>query len=38
MISGLEKEFELTAAEIEDFINSYNNRADGNHSPLEKIM
>ncbi|MED1915612.1 hypothetical protein P4V64_09870 [Bacillus thuringiensis] len=30
MISGLEKEFELTAAEIEDFINWYNNRADGN--------
>ncbi|MDH6353650.1 discoidin domain-containing protein [Brevibacillus sp. 1238] len=29
MISGLEKEFDLTAAEIEDFIDWYNRRADG---------
>ncbi|UED73233.1 hypothetical protein [Brevibacillus sp. DP1.3A] len=29
MISGLEKEFELTASEVQDFINWYNGRADG---------
>jgi len=29
MISGLEKEFELTESEVEDFIDWYNNRADG---------
>ncbi|GIO06189.1 hypothetical protein J31TS6_22170 [Brevibacillus reuszeri] len=29
MISGLEKEFDLTASEVQDFIDWYNNRADG---------
>lgn len=29
MISGLEKEFELTASEVQDFIDWYNGRADG---------
>ncbi|QDS38002.1 hypothetical protein FPS98_00370 [Brevibacillus brevis] len=29
MISGLEKEFDLTASEVQDFINWYNGRADG---------
>lgn len=29
MISGLEKEFDLSASEVEDFIDWYNNRADG---------
>ncbi|WP_162630265.1 fibronectin type III domain-containing protein [Brevibacillus brevis] len=29
MISGLEKEFELTASEVQDFIDWYNERADG---------
>ncbi|UED77508.1 discoidin domain-containing protein [Brevibacillus sp. DP1.3A] len=29
MISGLEKEFELTATEVQDFIDWYNGRADG---------
>ncbi|TQK73506.1 hypothetical protein FB479_102135 [Brevibacillus sp. AG162] len=29
MISGLEKEFELTASEVQDFIDWYNDRADG---------
>ncbi|EJL29750.1 F5/8 type C domain-containing protein [Brevibacillus sp. BC25] len=29
MISGLEKEFELTASEVQDFIAWYNDRADG---------
>ncbi|MCE0453763.1 MULTISPECIES: discoidin domain-containing protein [Brevibacillus] len=29
MISGLEKEYELTASEVQDFIDWYNGRADG---------
>lgn len=29
MISGLEKEFELSASEVQDFIDWYNGRADG---------
>ncbi|WP_289142356.1 discoidin domain-containing protein [uncultured Brevibacillus sp.] len=29
MISGLEKEFELTSSEVDSFIEWYNNRADG---------
>ncbi|ASJ55528.1 hypothetical protein BP422_19445 [Brevibacillus formosus] len=29
LISGLEKEFDLSASEVEDFIDWYNNRADG---------
>lgn len=29
MISGLEKEFDLSSTEVESFINWYNNRADG---------
>ncbi|WP_254551134.1 hypothetical protein [Brevibacillus sp. MS2.2] len=29
MISGLEKEFDLTASEVQDFIDWYNDRADG---------
>ncbi|MGF9909249.1 discoidin domain-containing protein [Brevibacillus porteri] len=29
MISGLEKEFDLTASEVQDFIEWYNGRADG---------
>ena len=29
MISGLEKEFELSASEVQDFIDWYNDRADG---------
>ncbi|MED1783132.1 discoidin domain-containing protein [Brevibacillus fortis] len=29
MISGLEKEFELTASEVQNFIDWYNDRADG---------
>ncbi|KNB70118.1 hypothetical protein ADS79_26670 [Brevibacillus reuszeri] len=29
MISGLEKEFDLTSTEVDTFIDWYNNRADG---------